>query len=161
MNLFHIRYFVKLAEVGHYTKAAQELHITQPSLSHAISQLENELGVPLFEKNGRNTTLTRFGDEFLACAKQTISTLDGGVDSIQREARGDGVIRVGFLRAFGTQFVPQLASQFLKENKDKPILVYCKAGHKSALACEMLEEEGFTKLYNLGQGILGYNGILE
>ena len=49
----------------------------------------------------------------------------------------------------------------LKENKDKPILVYCKAGHKSALVCEMLKEEGFTKLYNLGQGILGYNGILE
>ena len=68
-----------------------------------------------------HTTLTRFGDEFLACAKQSISTLDGGVDSIQREARGDGVIRVGFLRAFGTQFVPQLASQFLKENKDNEI----------------------------------------
>ena len=119
MNLFHIRYFVKLAEVGNYTKAAQELHIMQPGLSHAISQLENELGVPLFEKNGRNTTLTRFGDEFLACTKQTISTLDGGVDSIQREARDVGVIRVGFLRAFGTQFVPQFASQFLKENKDK------------------------------------------
>lgn len=47
-----------------------------------------------------HTTLTRFGDEFLACTKQTISTLDGGVDSIQREARGDGVIRVWFLRAF-------------------------------------------------------------
>lgn len=93
----------------------------QPGLSHAISQLENELGVPLFEKNGRNTTLTRFGEEFLACTKQTISTIDGGVDSIQREARGVGVIRVGFLRAFGTQFVPQLASQFLKENKDNEI----------------------------------------
>lgn len=66
----------------------------QPCLSHAISQLENELGVPLFEKNGRNTTLTRFGDEFLACTKQTISTLDGGVDSIQRKARDVGVIRV-------------------------------------------------------------------
>ena len=51
MNLFHIRYFVKLAEVGHYTKAAQELHITQPSLSHAISQLENELGVPNARRN--------------------------------------------------------------------------------------------------------------
>lgn len=57
------------------------------------------LAFPLFEKNGRNTTLTRFGDEFLACTKQTISTLDGGVDSIQREARDVGVIRVGFLRA--------------------------------------------------------------
>lgn len=49
----------------------------------------------------------------------------------------------------------------LKESKDKPILVYCKAGHKSALACQMLEEEGFTNLYNLGQGLLGYKGILE
>ena len=49
----------------------------------------------------------------------------------------------------------------LKENKDRPILVYCKAGHKSALACQMLEEEGFTKLYNLGQGLLGYKGIVE
>lgn len=39
-----------------------------------------------------HTTLTRFGDEFLACTKQTISTLDGGVDSIQREVRGVGVI---------------------------------------------------------------------
>ncbi|WP_196000294.1 rhodanese-like domain-containing protein [Clostridium sp. 1001271B_151109_B4] len=46
----------------------------------------------------------------------------------------------------------------LKENIDKPILVYCKAGHKSALACQMLEEEGFSKIYNLGQGILGYDG---
>ena len=43
------------------------------------------------------------------------------MNSIQREARGDGVIRGGFLRAFGTQFVPQLASQFLKENKDNEI----------------------------------------
>ena len=49
----------------------------------------------------------------------------------------------------------------LKENKDRPFLVYCKAGHKSALACQMLEEEGFTKLYNLGQGLLGYKGIVE
>lgn len=49
----------------------------------------------------------------------------------------------------------------LKENIDKPILVYCKAGHKSALACQMLEEEGFNNLYNLGQGILGYKGDME
>ena len=49
----------------------------------------------------------------------------------------------------------------LKESKDKPILVYCKAGHKSARACQMLEEEGFTNLYNLGQGLLGYKGMVE
>lgn len=49
----------------------------------------------------------------------------------------------------------------LREYEEKPILVYCKAGHKSALACQMLEEEGFNNLYNLGQGVLGYKGILE
>lgn len=65
MNLDYLRYFVKLAELRHYTKAAEQLRITQPSLSHAIRLLEDELGVPLFEKTGRNTTLTSFGEEFL------------------------------------------------------------------------------------------------
>lgn len=81
MNLFYLRYFVKLAHVRHYTKAAT-------SLSHAIAQLEKELGVPLFEKTGQNTTLTRFGEEFLICAEHTLSTLDAGVESIRRNARG-------------------------------------------------------------------------
>ena len=49
MNLIHLKYFVELANTGHYTKTAEKLFITQPSLSHAISQLEAELGVPLFE----------------------------------------------------------------------------------------------------------------
>ena len=58
MNLSHLRYFVELAHTRHYTRAAEHLFITQPSLSHAIGQLESELGVPLFERSGRNTTLT-------------------------------------------------------------------------------------------------------
>lgn len=70
MNIEYLRYFVKLAELQHYTKAARQLCIAQPSLSHAIKQLENQLGVPLFEKNGRNTMLTQFGEEFLECAKK-------------------------------------------------------------------------------------------
>lgn len=93
MNLFQLRYFVTLAKMQHYTKAAHELCITQPSLSHAISQLEAELGVALFEKSGRNTTLTSFGEEFLICANRTLATLDSGVSSLQRSARGDGLIR--------------------------------------------------------------------
>ena len=50
MNLYHLRYFQTLAHLEHYTKAAEALGITQPSLSHAISLLEGELGVKLFEK---------------------------------------------------------------------------------------------------------------
>lgn len=114
MNLFYLRYFVTLAHTGHYTRAAEQLCITQPSLSHAISQLEQELGVQLFEKRGRNTTLTRFGEEFLVCAEHTLSTLDAGITSLQRSARGEGLIRLGLLRALGIDYVPRLAAGFLK-----------------------------------------------
>lgn len=94
MNLFYLRYFVTLAHIQHYTKAAEQLCITQPSLSHAIAQLEKELGLPLFEKNGRKTTLTRFGE---------------------------GLIRLGLLRPLGIEYVPRLAAAFLKENPDSNI----------------------------------------
>lgn len=121
MNIFYLRYFVTLAHEKHYTKAAKQLCITQPSLSHAIDQLEKELGVQLFEKVGRNTTLTHFGEEFLVCAEHTLATLDEGVEMIKKSAAGDGVIRLGFVRPLGIKFIPQLAAEFLKENKEKNI----------------------------------------
>ncbi len=113
MNLDHLRYFVKLAELRHYTRAAEQLCISQPSLSHAINQLETELGVPLFEKSGRNTSLTRFGEEFLECAQRSLSTLDTGIESLQRVAKGEGVVRLGFLRTLGVDYIPKLTSDFL------------------------------------------------
>ena len=61
MNLSQLYYFRKLAELQHYAKAAKELYITQPSLSNAISSLEQELGVSLFQKTGRNIHLTKYG----------------------------------------------------------------------------------------------------
>lgn len=73
MNLYHLRYFVTLAHLEHYTKAADVLAITQPSLSHAISSLEEELGVKLFEKNGRNVSLTKYGKSFLEDVEQTLN----------------------------------------------------------------------------------------
>ena len=121
MNLDYLRYFVRLAETRHYTKAAEQLCITQPSLSHAIRLLEAELGVPLFEKTGRNTELTRFGAEFLECARRTLATLDQGVASLRRSAQGEGLIRLGFLRVLGTDYVPRLAARFLAANPDKNI----------------------------------------
>lgn len=113
MNLDHLRYFVKLSELRHYTRAAEQLCISQPSLSHAISQLESELGVPLFEKSGRNTVLTRYGEEFLECAQRSLGILDAGMESLQRSAKGEGVVRLGFLRTLGVDFIPKLTSDFI------------------------------------------------
>lgn len=113
MNLDHLRYFVKLSELRHYTRAAEQLCISQPSLSHAISQLESELGVPLFEKSGRNTVLTRYGEEFLECAQRSLGILDAGMESLQRSAKGEGIVRLGFLRTLGVDFIPKLTSDFI------------------------------------------------
>lgn len=61
MNLSHLHYFRELAQVQHYTKAAHNLFISQPTLSHSISALEDELDVKLFEKDGRTVKLTDDG----------------------------------------------------------------------------------------------------
>lgn len=84
MNLYHLRYFVTLAHLEHYTKAAENLSITQPSLSHAISLLENELGVALFEKEGRNIVLTKYGKIFLKDVEKSLEILDSSVKSLKK-----------------------------------------------------------------------------
>ena len=140
MNLLHLRYFVELAHTQHFTRAAEQLCITQPSLSHAITQLETELGVPLFERTGRTTTLTRFGEQFLLCAQQTLETLDEGVDALQRVARGEGLIRLGLLRTLGVDFVPGLAARYLRENPDRNIRFTFHTGVTQHLLDGLLEK---------------------
>ena len=116
MNIYNLRYFVILARIRQYTKAAEELCITQPSLSHAISQMEKELGVKLFEKNGHKITLTQFGEEFLSYAEKTLDVLDDGIASIKRSAMGNGTIRLGLVRPLGISYVPRMAAAFIKKN---------------------------------------------
>ena len=116
MNIYNLRYFVTLARIRQYTKAAEELCITQPSLSHAISQMEKELGVKLFEKNGDKITLTQFGEEFLSYAEKTLDVLDDGIASIKRSAMGNGTIRLGLVRPLGISYVPRMAAAFIKKN---------------------------------------------
>lgn len=82
---------------------------------------KTELGVPLFERTGRATALTRYGEQFLTCVQQALTTLDEGVDALQRVARGEGLIRLGLLRTLGVEFVPKLAARFLAANPDRDI----------------------------------------
>lgn len=121
MNLIHLRYFVELAQTHHYQRAAEKLCITQPSLSYAISQLESELGVPLFDKSRRNACLTGFGEQFLSYVKNSLQILDDGIDAMQRGAKGEGTIRLGLIRPAGVTFVPELAERFLKTHPEKDI----------------------------------------
>ena len=64
MNLAQLSYFRHLAKIQHYTRASEELHISQSALSHSIASLEDELGCSLFRKEGRNVYLTDDGRLF-------------------------------------------------------------------------------------------------
>ena len=124
MNLYHLRYFVTLAHLEHYTKAAELLAITQPSLSHAISSLEKELGVKLFEKEGLNVVLTKCGQAFLVDVEQSLDMLDSSVNKLQMTAHGEGRIDVALLRTLSTSIVPEFVRGFLELKPDKNIDFY-------------------------------------
>jgi DNA-binding transcriptional LysR family regulator len=119
MNLQHLRYFVTLAKLEHYTRASEELNITQPSLSYAISVIEEELNVKLFEKNGRNIYLTKTGKMFLGFVEASLNRLDTGADLMRKIGNGEGKIELAFLQILGTHFIPELVQAYLQQRQKK------------------------------------------
>lgn len=121
MNLKHLHYFRTLAHNEHYTKAAEKLSITQPSLSHAISELEKELGTYLFEKKGRNIKLTKQGKFFLDYVEVALKELETGERNLkQMISPSTGTIDLGFIYTLGAHLVPSLMKDFLsiKDNEN-------------------------------------------
>lgn len=133
MNLYHLRYFVTLAHLEHYTKASKELMITQPSLSHAISSLEEELGVPLFEKDGRNIVLTKSGKMFLKDVEKSLEVLDDGIKNMKMTSTGEGRIDLGFLRTLGIEYIPRVVHHFMELHGEKHIEFHFHTGLSSDL----------------------------
>ncbi|MGT2754608.1 LysR family transcriptional regulator [Streptococcus ovis] len=115
MNLQHLRYFIVLADLEHYTETAKRLHITQPTLSHAIATLEEELRVPLFSKQGRNVALTPQGREFYATVQSSLGILDKGIELLQKKHSNRPVINLTLLRVLGRKAVPNLVRTFLDQ----------------------------------------------
>lgn len=128
MNLYHLRYFMTLAHLEHYTKAAEKLMITQPSLSSAISSLEKELSVLLFEKEGRNVVLTKCGKMFLAAVEESLEILDSNIKTLKSIGNGEGIVDLAFLRTLGSDFIPDITSSFLQANSKKEIKFHFHTG---------------------------------
>lgn len=137
MNLYHLRYFVTLAHLEHYTKAAELLSITQPSLSHAISSLEKELGVKLFEKEGRNVVLTKCGQAFLEDVEQSLGILDSSINKLQMTGSGEGEIDIAFLRTLSTQLVPGMVKDYLEQHPKQNI--HFRFHNSTGLTPDMIE----------------------
>lgn len=82
MELLQLQYFVAVARLEHMTEAARSLHVTQSSLSKTIQRLEEDLGVPLFDRIGRKLRLNEFGDRFLRRAERALFELEQGKQEI-------------------------------------------------------------------------------
>ncbi len=130
MNLNHLQYFVVLAELEHYTKAAKELSITQPSLSHAIAMMERDLGVQLFERRGRNVVLTAYGREFLTYVKECLNRLDEGVEAVRGMAYDRAnVLEVAYIYTLGRRYIPELIRSFLEQEGHEGVRFHFTVGN--------------------------------
>ena len=87
MDLLQLRYFQAVARLQHVSRAAAELHVAQPALSRSIARLEAELGVPLFDRQGRRVRLNRFGAMFLDRVGRALGELDQAQHEL-RDAAG-------------------------------------------------------------------------
>lgn len=122
MTLAQLQYFRTLAHVLHYTRAAEELHIAQPSLSYSINELEKELGVKLFTKEDRKVVLTMYGEQFLPYVESALSTLSDGTEALRQLAGTTfQVLRLGYFHSISASFIPQLVRELYEQDKNKKV----------------------------------------
>ena len=137
MTLQELRYFCVTAEVLHYTRASRLLYISQPSLSYAINKLEQELGVPLFEKNGKKVTLTKYGEEFLPFAKRALSELSEGTERLREmKVPYSGGVSMGYIYSVSFSALPEFVNRFYTHQGSEQIAFRFRQG----MAGELVEQ---------------------
>lgn len=110
-------YFITLASIENYTKAANLLEISQPTLSHNIASLEDELGIKLFEKRGRSIMLTQAGKIFLEYAENSVKILEEGKDKLrQLDYELHGAISIGHVNVQSNAKLPCYMKGFMEMN---------------------------------------------
>ncbi len=113
MNLSQLKYFQHLARVGHQTRAAADLFITQPTLSHAIASLSDELGCELFARNGRELVLTPEGRVFLSHVDRALAEITCGIEEVNlREGKLSGTIELGSIASVRSYYLPAAIKAF-------------------------------------------------
>lgn len=112
MELLDLRYFVSIAETGSFTKSALQNNIAQSALSRRVRDVETELGVQLFYRNGRGVLLTEVGETFLARARGILAEMEGLRQEMTRSAGVlDGTVTLAVPPSVGLILLAPLLSQ--------------------------------------------------
>ncbi|HYY26852.1 MAG TPA: LysR substrate-binding domain-containing protein [Chthoniobacterales bacterium] len=116
MELRHLRYFVTVAEELSFRRAAHRLHVSHPALSQRIHDLENELGVKLFERNSRRVEMTEIGRVFLGGARRALEAAKQAVTVAREAAKGErGRLVIGCIGPMVGSFLPDALARFREQ----------------------------------------------
>ena len=121
MTLNQIVYFQTVARCQHFRLAASELNISQPSLSRSISNLEDELGIVLFERKGRTVTLTKYGRIFLEHADRILNDVALAEKQMKRLAGSSGHVDIAYVFPLAAWYIPHMVRQFLAGGSNEKI----------------------------------------
>lgn len=122
LSLPSLEQFVVLARTRNFTRAADELHLSQPALSRAIQKLEEQLGQPLFERKPREVILTDLGELLLDRAREILKLVEDTFSELT-EAGRRGRIRLGAIPTIAPYLLPGLLGSFAKNHPDISVIV--------------------------------------
>jgi LysR family transcriptional regulator, low CO2-responsive transcriptional regulator len=107
-----LRVFVEVAQQGSMVRAAATLHLTPPAVSMQIREIESQVGLPLFDREGRKVALSTAGEYFLVHARRLLASLKEAEDAVARLKRVDvGLLTIGMVST-AKYFIPQLLARF-------------------------------------------------
>jgi DNA-binding transcriptional LysR family regulator len=156
MELRHLRCFLAVAQELHFARAAEKLHIDQSPLSRAIKELEEELGIRLFDRNTRSTRLSRAGQVFMEHVPRVFSALNQARDSVRTVSAGyQGRLRIALSGSISQTHLTALLSRCREEEPDTEIRLYEVPLVQQIKGLESdLYDAGFSQSQEVGETLL-------
>ncbi len=124
LTLRHVRAFVEVAHQGSFRRAAEKLFVSQPALTITINQLEDQVGVSLFNRTTRRVNLTTDGEDFLPIAERLVADFDRAISDLKTSARRrGGQVTIALLPSMTMKLLPELLAGFKSTNPEVRIVL--------------------------------------
>ncbi|PLR82077.1 LysR family transcriptional regulator [Bacillus canaveralius] len=130
MNIEQVEAFIYVSLTGNFSKAGEILFISQPAVSARIRSLENAIGYPLFNRNGKNVSMTQEGETFLPYARSLLQNMQDGVLAIQQKNRKtEGELRISTVLTVSNYILPAWISEFHEAFPQVKLVVHTGHSH--------------------------------